>query len=119
MPRGVPKALQARRAHTQAMVETVTPQTEGAQVEQIRAELDQVAQFQVDLEAQLPTHFQKLVALRDGDFDKESAPGAKVNLDAMKVMMENTHRLHPDKMGVQGERVTVNVLVQLLAAPES
>jgi hypothetical protein len=100
------------------MVEVLAAQTPEVQAVVVAERLDAVARFQHDLEGELGSTFDLLKTLRDAKIVKGRAPGAKVNLEAAKLMMENTHRLHPERGGPQGERVTVNVLVQLLTAPE-
>jgi hypothetical protein len=100
------------------MVEVLAAQTPEIQAVVVAERLDAVATFQQQLEGELKATFGTLKTLRDATLHKDAAPGAKVNLEAAKLMMENTHRLHPERGGPQGERVTVNILVQLLTAPE-
>ena len=113
MPRGSPKA----QHQSVELVRTLVQQTEPAQMAVVEERLDAVAQFQEKLEGELDSHFTFLRGVRNDPPGKESAPGVKAAIEATKVMMEHTHRLHPDKMGPQGERVTVNVLVQMLTKP--
>ena len=115
MPRGRPKKEQPI---SKQVVEVLAAQTPEVQAVVVAERLDAVALFQQQLEGELGATFGVLKGLRDATITKDEAPGAKVNLEAGKLMMENTHRLHPERGGPQGERVTVNVLVQLLTAPE-
>lgn len=111
MPRGRPKSQQA-------LVQVLAAKTDEAQAVIVQEKLDAVAQFQEKLEGELDAHFTVLKGLRDGMISKEEAAGAKVNLEAARLMMEHTHRLHPERGQGQGPPVTVNVLVQMLTKPK-
>ena len=119
MPRGRPKSTKGVSKLTAALTETLAAQTPEVQAVVVQERLDEVATFQRDLEEALPATFDLLKTLRDARLDKEAAPGAKVNLEAAKVMMENTHRLHPERGVSGGPPVTVNVLIQMLAKPRT
>lgn len=114
MPRGVPKPLQDARA----LVSVLATKTEEGQAQTVQQAMDTVSEFQVALEQALPKTFELLQELRDAHLEKDEAPGAKVNLEAARLMMEHTHRLHPERQGHSGEPVNVNILIQMLTQPK-
>lgn len=120
MPRGRPKSLRPEGMKVpSAALEILASKTPVAQGERVAGTLSAVEAFQQKLEGELDATFEKVKGLRDGEFDKASAPGAKVNLAAAALMMEHTHALHPERGGGKGEPVTLNVLIQMLCKPKA